>query len=211
MAIPEGKEGVETFICDATIDVKVDYENEITDSPVSDRSRISSHAYNKHPIITINGVVSGSFTEDDFANNPQLVYDEKYNQIGYDGDRVQTALRLLKETWQTRNVFTINSALDVHTPCVMKSFNYQINVNNSSDLEFKIVAKQIRLAEEQRINITVLDEAIQDAGSPNIAGKGVKKEGKGRFTLDDSGRFIASGIDSYIQDSTPTDPNSGEE
>lgn len=185
MAIPEGKEGVETFICDATIDVKVDYENEITDSPVSDRSRISSHAYNRNPVITINAVVSGSFSEDDFSNNPQLVYDENYNQIGYDGDRVATALRLLKETWKNRNTFSITSALDVYTPCVMKSFHYDINVNNSNDLEFKIVANQIRIAEEQRVSITVLDEAIQDAGSPNIAGKGVKKEAKGDYVLDD--------------------------
>ena len=197
MAIPRGRPGVDTFICDATIDVTASFENDITTHPVDTRSNISSHAYNKNPVITVNGVVTGSYTPQDYADNPSLMPDPDRNQIGYDLDRVLQALELLTELWRERTPFTIESANNVYDNCILKSFNHTIDKFSGFDLIFTITVEQVRFAETQRVRITVLDEAIRDDGEDNQAGRNTKLDAETEFILDDaSAASISSLVDS---------------
>lgn len=199
MAVPKGIPGKDTFICDATVSVNVSYENDITTHPVDTRSNISSHAYNMNPVIKVNGVVTGSYSPEDYVNNPSLQPDPDNNIIGYNTDRVQQALTLLKQLWKDRNAFTIVSANDVYENCILKSLNFTIDKFTSSDLVFEITVEQVRFATTEKIRITQLDPFIQADAEGNKAGRKTKLSADTDLTFVDALGSSAAEISDFLK------------
>lgn len=183
MAVPQGQPGLETFVCDATVSLAPTYSNVITSHPVERGSNITDHSYNKNPVITVQGVVSNSYSQEDYENFPGLQHVN--NLVDYNSNRVQQAYDLLVELWEDRNQFQIVHDYDVFRWCVLKSFKTDFTNETSDALVFTLEAEVVRFVSSQKVNITTLIEELQKDASGSESKNGLKKEvEKDEFLLD---------------------------
>lgn len=143
------KSSVASFVADATVEVSQTFSNQIASHPVDDRSNVSDHVWNQNPSFTIRGVVS---------NYPVTEYAS--NIIGYDGDRVNRADKLLQEWWKNRSEVTILTEYNDFNYCVLESYSAPFTAQTSEVLEFEIRVQQIRKASSSVVTV-ILPESLQ--------------------------------------------------
>lgn len=174
MALPNGLAGADSFVCDATVSLAPTFSNTITSHPIEKGAVISDHTYSQNPKISIQGVVSGSYSGEDYSNNPGLTFER--NLIGYNQDRVTQAYNLLKELYEARTPFSVIAEHDIYNNCIVRQFSTDFKQDTSAALIFTLVVEQVRLVDLQKVDITFLAEAIKDDAGNTVAGNGVKEE-----------------------------------
>ena len=154
---------VDSFIADATVKVDQKFSNQITEFTVDKRNKITDHVFNNNPKYTIEGVVT---------NHPVTQYDS--NIIGYDGNRVENADRLLRQLWQDGSVFTILTEYADINYCILSDYESSFTADSSEALNFTISVEQVRFAETQFVTDILPEELQTDslisndgAGSPS--------------------------------------------
>lgn len=155
---------VDSFIADATIKVDQKFSNQITEYTVDKRNKITDHVFNNNPKYTIEGVVT---------NHPITQYDS--NIIGYDGNRVENADRLLRQLWEDGSVFTILTEYADINYCILSDYESSFSVDSSEALNFTISVEQVRFAETQFVT-DVLPEELQTDSLTSNDGAGAPKE-----------------------------------
>ena len=169
-------EGVSSFICDATISVAPTFTNTITNHPVDRTSSVSDHVINSNPVIRVEGVVSNSYSQEDYLNNPDLV--QIGNLIDYTSNRVQTAYNLLKALWKEGGRFQLVSEYDTFDNCLIRTFSTDFTKDTSDVLMFSLEVEQVRPATHQRVDITVLDGNLAVDAEGNTSGNKLKEKTK---------------------------------
>ena len=140
------------------------FSNQITEYTVDKRNKITDHVFNNNPKYTIEGVVT---------NHPITQYDS--NIIGYDGNRVENADRLLRQLWEDGSVFTILTEYADINYCILSDYESSFSVDSSEALNFTISVEQVRFAETQFVT-DVLPEELQTDSLTSNDGAGAPKE-----------------------------------
>lgn len=150
------KSSVDSFVCDATLEVSQTFSNRITSYAVDDRSNVTDHVFNENPSFTITGVVS---------NYPVTEYDS--NIIGYSDDRAGRADKLLQEWWKNRTEVTILTELNDFNFCVLESYSASFTAQTSDVLEFTIRVQQIRKVSSSVVTVVLPEDLSVDSNKTN--------------------------------------------
>ena len=150
------KSSVDSFICDATLEVSQTFSNKITSYAVDDRSNVSDHSFNENPTFTIRGVVS---------NHPITEYDS--NIIGYGTDRVGDADKLLQQWWKDRTEVTILTEFNDFNYCMLESYSASFTAQTSEVLEFEIKVQQIRKVSSSVVSAFLPEDLSIDSNKTN--------------------------------------------
>lgn len=190
-----------SFISDAVVSVKEQFNNNITSYPVDTRSNISDHVFNQNPSITITGSVS---------NNP--VYEYPNNEVGYNENRVDRAHALLKELWYERTPFDVVTEFDLFTNCILKNYSVDFTAASSESLDYTCDIEVIRLAESQTISLTVVDPSKIGESGKGTSDNGADQssdlsqaDGKNHAWIPPAGK-AATNMVNQLNQSPPTTP-----
>lgn len=167
MTKPEGTPGIKSLICDATISISPTFSNIITQHAVEKSANITDHAYNRNPVIKVEGVISNHH-----------IFEYEGSAITTDGDRVLEAYNLLKGWWKDRTRVTIVSHWESYEPCIVEQFSTNFSKESSEALVFTLVLQQLRTAEAQEGFVTNVAQGLVDDAAETTSGNDVKEEAK---------------------------------
>ena len=159
-----GTSNTNSFVADAIIKVDQKFSNQITEYTVDKKNKITDHVFNNNPKYTIEGVVT---------NHPITQYDN--NIIGYDGNRVAAADKLLRQLWTDKSAFTVITEYENIEYCLMSDYEASFSADSSEALNFTISVEQIRFAETQFVT-DVLPEDLQTDSVISNDGSGAPQD-----------------------------------
>jgi hypothetical protein len=157
---PDATARIDEIVVDAFVNETHTFSSEITDHPIESGGMIVDHVYQMPFVLFIDGIIS---------NTPMnliglTAFDSAMRYFSGDSnDFAHAAFEKIEKLFAARKAVTIVTSLKTYQDMVLENLTIERGRGNQDSLRFSCSARQLRIIEQQKININIVKP---DAAKP---------------------------------------------